>query len=271
MMESLPWRDGQLTYSQAGKGTPVILVHGFCEDSYIWEDLRSDLLEENYRVICIDLPGFRRSTPQGDRIEDYAAAVLAVAEELKLDPFVLLGHSMGGYTALAVAEQAPQRLLGLGLLHSHPYADPPEKQASRLKSVDFIERYGHEMYVKQLVPKLFAPRYAMSHRFLVDKLIFRAARYPLAGIANALRAMAARPDRSAVLSEMTCPVLFINGELDEAVPEDYRRDQLPLPALAQIHTFSKVAHMGLFEAAREVELAVRQFVAFCEECQAAGG
>lgn len=267
MMDSLRWRDGQLNYSQAGKGTPVILVHGFCEDSYIWEDLRRDLLEENYRVICVDLPGFRHSTPQGDRIADYAEAVLAVATELKLEQFVLLGHSMGGYTALAVAEQKPECLLGLGLIHSHPYADSPEKGESRLKSVTFIERYGHEMYVKQLVPKLFAPRFAMSHRFLVDKLIFRAARYPLAGIANALRAMAARPDRSGVLSDLACPVLFINGELDEAVPENFRRDQLPLPAKAQIHTFPKVAHMGMFEAAREVELAVRKFVAFCEESQ----
>ena len=266
MMDSLPWHDGHLNYSQAGRGTPVVLIHGFCEDSYIWEDLQQDLLEEQYRVVRVDLPGFRRSTPHGNRIETYAAAVLAVADELKLDRFVLIGHSMGGYTALAIAERAPERLLGLGLVHSHPYADTPEKKADRLKSVEFIERYGHEMYVKQLVPKLFASRYAMSHRFLVDKLIFRAARYPLAGIVHALQAMAHRPDRSAVLAEIGCPVLFINGELDEAVPENYRRDQLPLPAVAQIHTFPKVAHMGMFEAAREVELAVRQFLAFCEEC-----
>ncbi len=269
MMESLSWQGGQLYYSQAGRGTPVLLVHGFCEDSYIWEDLQRDLLEENCRVIRVDLPGFRHSTPHGDRIENYAEAILAVADELKLAQFILLGHSMGGYAALAVAEQSPERLLGLGLVHSHPYADTAEKQASRLKSVQFIERYGHEMFAKQLVPKLFARRYAMSHRFLVDKLIFRAAGYPLEGIANALRAMAARPDRSAVLAELDCPVLFVNGELDEAVPEGYRQDQLALPAVAQIHTFSKVAHMGMFEAARDVELAVRQFVAFCEECQAA--
>lgn len=253
----------EVAYDIEGKGRTVVLLHGFCEDSYVWEDFRQDLLEEQYRVVRIDLPGFGRSTAGPETISDYARAVLAVADQAGLDDMVLIGHSMGGYTALAVAEMAPDRLRGLGLFHSHPYADSSEKKAARLKAVSFIERLGHQVYVKQQIPTLFAPRYVSSHPFMVDKLIFRASRYPRQGIINALHAMRNRPDRSEVLRNLNCPVLFINGQLDRAVSEQDRQAQLALPAVSHIHVYDRVSHMGMFEATRPTQLALRQFAEFC--------
>ncbi len=247
-----------------GKGFPVVLLHGFCEDSRIWEDFKHDLLEENYRVITIDLPGFGESeVVRPASIQYYAEAVLAVLDAKKLNEVIVIGHSMGGYTALALAEMAPKRLRGLGLFHSHPYADSEDKKGARHKQIDFINRQGHQLYVKQLVPKLFASSYGLSHPFDLDKLIHRAARYQAEGIIAGLEAMAKRPDRSEVLRQSACPVLFIVGEEDTAVPAEASRDQLSLPAVADINVLEKVAHMGMIEARRKTQLMVRQFIAFC--------
>ncbi|RMF00863.1 MAG: alpha/beta hydrolase [Bacteroidetes bacterium] len=254
----------KLSYELLGKGPTVVLLHGFCLDSRVWQDFKQDLLEENYRVLTIDLPGFGASeTANEASISVYAAAVLSVVEAEKLHNLVLIGHSMGGYTALAVAEQAPELLSGLGLFHSHPYADTPAKQEARYKQVEFVQRMGHPLFVKQLIPKLFAEQYARSHPFDVDKLIHRAARYPEKGITDGLLAMAKRPDRSALLKNCPVPVLFIVGAQDTAVPAEFSRKQLALPPVADIHILPKVGHMGMIEAPRQTQLIVRRFADFC--------
>ena len=60
-MKLITYQDQKIAYKAEGKGTAVALVHGFCEDSSIWEEFRLDLLEENYRIVRIDLPGFGKS------------------------------------------------------------------------------------------------------------------------------------------------------------------------------------------------------------------
>jgi pimeloyl-ACP methyl ester carboxylesterase len=263
-MRHTEYQGKTVTYRVEGKGEPVVLIHGFCEDSRVWEDFKTDLLEEHYRVIMVDLPGFGKSAPLPEpTIAHYAGAVWAILDDLGIERSVVIGHSMGGYTALAMLEQQPGRLLGVGLFHSHPYADAPEKKEDRLKQVEFIERMGHQLYVKQLVPKLFAPRYVQSNPFDIDKIVHRAARFPAAGITGGLQAMAARPDRSQVLESAQQPVLFIVGQLDQAIPADHSTAQLALPRVASIHVLPKVSHMGMFESCRPTQLMVRQFVDFC--------
>ena len=79
--------------------------------------------------------------------------------------------------------------------------------------------------------------------------------------------MANREDRAAVLSEINCPILFIVGGEDTAVPPEASRKQLALPAVAEIHVLEKVGHMGMIEASRQTQLMVRQFVEFCLKFQ----
>lgn len=260
-MQYMTYQGKQLCYYASGKGRTLVFLHGYCEDSTIWNDIAEEL-EIDYQVVRIDLPGFGRSEaweePWG--MEAMAQAVHAVLEHLRVSSFILLGHSMGGYVSLSLAEQYPGMLEGLAMLHSHPYADKEEKKEQRYKEIEFIEEHGTAIYVKQLIPRLFAPNFARHNLFLVDKLIHRAARYPMRGLTNALHAMAKRPDRSGVLRDIACPVLFVNGGLDEAVPESYRLEQLALPARAQILDFPQVAHMGMFEAEQSFLRGIRAFI-----------
>ncbi len=270
-MKYISFREKKVAYTSKGKGPTVILIHGFCEDGSMWDEFKQDLLEEKYRVVCIDLPGAGKSEAMtGLPIEGMADVVHAVVEELKLDKFVLIGHSMGGYVSLAYAAKHADHLLGLGLFHSHPYADTPEKKEARQKGIDFIGRQGHVLYVKQLIPNLFPPVFVRSNAFLIEKLTFRATRYPKAGIINALQAMKDRPDQSAVLSELQVPVLFIIGGQDTAIPSDTSMEQTHLPSIAQVHILEKVGHMGQFEARKATQSMVRQFADFCMDYEKKG-
>ncbi|MCI5081421.1 MAG: alpha/beta hydrolase [Saprospiraceae bacterium] len=263
-MKHISWNNQEIAYSIEGKGNVVVLLHGFCGDSFIWKDFKHDLLEENFKVICIDLPGFGGSSLMSEpSIEKMADAVHAVLTEVNSKDFVLFGHSMGGYVSLSYLEKYPERLRGIGLIHSHPFGDQPEKQKARDKGIDFIKKYGHQLYVKQLIPTLFAPKVVASNPFLVDKLVFRASKYQPQGIIDALTAMKNRPDRSHVLENAEVPVFFLIGEKDQTIPTELSLEQTHLPKLASIHIMPKVAHMAMFENEKQCQIQIRKFADYC--------
>ena len=167
-MKFISFRNKKVAYQSEGRGLTVVFLHGFGEDSRVWEDFTADLLEENYRVVVIDLPGQGKSeTLEEMTVENMAEAVAAVVNKLQLELFVLIGHSMGGYVSLAFAEKYPQLLAGLSLFHSHPYADSDEKKANRQRSIEFVRDNGTVIFIKQLLPKLFSEKFANSKWFFI--------------------------------------------------------------------------------------------------------
>jgi pimeloyl-ACP methyl ester carboxylesterase len=264
-MQSIDFQGRKVAYTvNNSKGMVAVFLHGFCEDSSMWDDFIEAF--EEFQVVRVDLPGFGGSdVVEGISIQGMASRVMAVIDHLKIEKYFLIGHSMGGYTALEVAKQRPDQILGFGMFHSHPFADSDDKKQSREKALEFIGKNGHELYVKQLLPSLFAPNFAKSHTYLVDKMILRASKFPKLGITTALEAMKNRPDNSDVLRNIQCPVLFIIGELDQSVPLDISVEQTHLPAIAEIHIMPKVGHMGMIRSERETQLIVHKFMEFCLE------
>ena len=260
-MPLLQHNNHQLHYTDTGAGPALVFIHGFCEDSGMWDGLAAHF-KDRYRVICIDLPGFGRSEAVKDiSIKGMAEAVHAVVKALQPGPVALLGHSMGGYTALAYAEAWSGEVSALGLIHSHPFPDDEEKKENRAKSMEFVERNGSAPYVKPLIPSLFAPDFAAAHPEIIQPLIDRASQYDPEGIRAALNAMRLRPDRSEVLRKAAFPVLFVIGTEDQAIPTELSRQQTALPPVAAIHYLEGVGHMGMFEAEKEVQDILEKFLA----------
>ena len=192
-------------YKTTGKGLPVVLIHGFAEDSTIWNN-QVEFLKNDYNLILPDLPGSGKSglieaplslvvedpdnfggeglglravgqTPLsfgeglGVRsivIEDYAACIKQILVEEKIDRCIMIGHSMGGYITLAFAEKYPESLMSLGLFHSSAYADDTAKKETRKKAITFIEANGAEAFLKTSIPGLF---YNQGNSKLADALI----------------------------------------------------------------------------------------------------
>ena len=249
-------------YQIYGHGLPLVLLHGFCEDNRIWEHWRHRF--PGCQLIRIDLPGFGQ-TPINEAysITEMARSVAVALNQAGIQKCILIGHSMGGYVGLAFASLYPDRLIGLGLFHSHPYADTPETKEARLKRKQFVEQNGSAPYVRQVIPGLFAPESVDLHPNTIEELIRRAEHYPARGITNALQAMHDRPDRSEVLEDLAVPVLFIVGKKDQAVPEAFSMKQLGLPNISAIHIDEEVGHMGMFEAAESCLQKIKAFIHLC--------
>ncbi len=171
----------------------------------------------------------------------------------------MMSYSMGGYVSLEYAKNHGKTLRGLGLFHSHPFADTEDTAKNRQRSIDFIQKNGHIYYVKQLIPKLFNANYARSNQLQLDKLILKAIRIQPVSIINALNAMLNRNDNSEILTTLACPLLSIIGEDDKLVPAN-NIEQAGFATITNLHYLKKVGHMGMFEAKRKCERIVRHFV-----------
>jgi pimeloyl-ACP methyl ester carboxylesterase len=250
----------ELSYSTEGSGPALVFLHGFCEDASIWDSFAAPF-RENYRVICMDLPGFGRSAPApGIGIDGMAEAVKQTLDGLRVSSMTLIGHSMGGYVALAYAKRWPESLHALGLFHSHPYADSEEKKEARLKSADFVRRNGSAPFVAQLIPSFFAPAFARANPGVVRQLVQQAAAYDPEGVASALDAMRLRGDLSEILQNAVFPVLFLIGAEDQAIPSELSKRQTTLPPVASIHYLQDVGHMGVLEAPEATQGILRNFL-----------
>jgi pimeloyl-ACP methyl ester carboxylesterase len=264
-MQIFDYQGKKIAYYLNGEnnGTPVVLIHGFCEDSRLWDEWLDFVPQRLY--LRIDLPGSGFSDLWEDlSIEKMAEAVDAVLGHLGIGQCILVGHSMGGYVSLAFAEQHPDKLLGLCMFHSHPFADSEEKQAGRDKAIQFIQKNGHILYVRQTIPALFIYDYSKGYQMEVNKLIHNATYFAPEAIIASLLAMRNRPDRSEVLKNIQCPVLFFIGKHDTAVPYDLSMQMVHLPNLAVIHLLNTVGHMGMYSAQRETAKVFKQFLAKLE-------
>ncbi len=247
-------------YQINGKGLPVVLLHGFCEDHRVWEmfyDRFSDC-----QLICIDLPGFGQSTLANiPDLMHYADMIAALLRKIDVNKCILIGHSMGGYISLAFAEKYEHMLLGLGLFHSSPYPDAASKKEKRNKEIQFIERNGHQPYIAQIIPKLFPTDYPADP--IINQLINRAQQYNLKGIQHGLEAMMNRPDRSLILENLSCPFLVVAGEKDIVVPINKSIQFASLPDISVMHFLPDVAHMGMFEVPEKCVDIFAEFIDFC--------
>ncbi len=261
-MKQLLSRTYNIHYSDVGQGKTLVFLHGFCEDLRMWEELTAAF--EEYRIVCIDLPGFGKSDPvAGLSIRGMAEKVKEVLDHLNIDRCLLFGHSMGGYVSLAFAERYPECLEGMALIHSHPYADTAGAKVERNRSIDFIRRNGHLQYVRQLVLRLFPPAFAEAHPDLLNTLSERASGYSSEGIIGGLYAMRDRLDRSEVLEQLTIPVLLIIGRDDVIVSPDFSLAQTALPSIGSIHLLDNIGHMLMFENPNLAQRLIQDFIDFC--------
>ncbi len=237
----------------------LVLLHGFCEDSRIWEPLIPHL-PASVKVFAPDLPGFGSAADVSvePSIEAYARYVYDQCHDLA--KAVVIGHSMGGYVSLALAEKYPAFIAGLGLCHSHPFADSEEKVRNRHKAVAFIRENGTTKFLSAFLPTLFAPDFARANPGLIETLYQRTLAYKAGGIINATIAMAKRKDRQAVLQTARYPVFFLLGRQDTALPLSMGLTQLSLAEEASIHIFDNSGHMAMFEEPEKTVEALLEFL-----------
>ncbi len=250
-----------LSYITKGNGEAVLWIHGFGEDSRVWDGY-ADSFADKYLNIIPDLPGFGKSendqTPTS--IDEMAKAIKVALDDENVKQVSVIGHSMGGYIALALVALYPGLVTRLCLFHSQPFADDTAKKAARKKVIDFIEKNGLESWMKEFYPALFAEKNKKAMAPFVEKLYNQGIQYKPSSVINATWAMINRPDRTSVLEQFAGPVLFIVGNDDKAIPEDNSIDQLSMPDTSFAELLENVAHMGMYEAPNETKKAIDELL-----------
>jgi pimeloyl-ACP methyl ester carboxylesterase len=261
--KSTSYQSASIFYRVIGQGKPVILIHGFGEDSAIWNKQIEFLsaTKDQYQLIVPDLPGTGKSELIDDMsIEGMAETIKAILQEENISNCVVIGHSMGGYITLAFAEKYPQLLSAFGLFSSSAFADNEEKKAARLKSIAFVKNNSAYEFLKTSIPGLFGEIFAKENQPAIDKLVERSKQFSAAAIIKYYEAMIARPDRTEVLKTFAGPILFIIGEHDKAIPFDQSMQQCYLPAQSHVHILRNSAHMGMWEETQKANDALLNFL-----------
>ncbi|MFT5848557.1 MAG: pimeloyl-ACP methyl ester carboxylesterase [Psychroserpens sp.] len=207
-------------YEDEGRGSPIILLHGFLENSTMWKEIKPVLLKDN-RVICIDLLGHGQTQCLGyvHTMSDMAEAVLAVLNYLELETYTLIGHSMGGYVALALADKNPIKIKGLCLMNSTFYADDDDLKALRKKANRMVQTH-YESMVRMSVANLFSSESSVTHKKEIDKVIEQALETSPQGYIAGQEGMLLREDKFEFFKNLDAEKLIVIGRKDPVVKVD---------------------------------------------------
>jgi 3-oxoadipate enol-lactonase len=254
-----------LHYTEQGQGMPLVLLHGYPLSSVIWHEQRRRL-GDHFRVITPDLRGHGQSpAPLGVyHMELMARDVLALLDSLTVKKAVIMGHSMGGYVALAAWKIAPERFLALGLIASHAAPDSEEARQNRYKTADRVAVEGSKVVADTMTPRLFAPG-VPAEESIVEQVHTMILNTRPDGIIGALKGMAARPDSSAILPNLNIPVLLVAGDKDQII--SLARAEATAAAIpnATLVTVENAGHLPMLEQPQATTMAIRNFLAEISE------
>ena len=252
------YKNTKISYSDQGKGTAVVLLHGFLENKTMWDAFIPEL-SKKYRIITIDLLGHGETECLGyvHSMEDQADMIHAVLHELKIRKSVLVGHSMGGYAALAFAEMYPDYLKGLFLLNSTSRADSPERKTNRDRAIKAVKQ-NYTNFVRMSIANLFSEDNRERLAKEIEKVKLEALKTPLQGIVASLEGMKIRKDREVLLHFAPYPIQLILGKKDGVLIYDENIDQIE-GTKVELTTFPD-GHMSHIENETELKKVLVDFL-----------
>lgn len=253
----------KVAYTDTGKGRVLVLLHGFLGSHAVWDEFVKKL-SKRFRVIAIDLPGHGKTPAIAyyHSMELLAQCVKSVLDQVGVRRYVLAGHSMGGYTALAFAELFPENIVGICLFNSTSYADSEAKKKDRERVIRLVKK-EHKHYVAEVISSLFAPENVKKHSAEVEKVKQIAGQVSKQSVINSLEGMKERKSRDLILKFAEYPVQFIIGKKDSVIPFESMYAQMGLCKYPFVVMLEESGHMGFYESPRET---LKELASFTDRC-----
>ena len=249
-MNQLFYKNTKISYSDTGKGNAVVLLHGFLENQTMWRDLVPEL-SKKHRIITIDLLGHGETECLGyvHSMEDNADIVNAVLSKLRIRKAVFVGHSMGGYVALAFAEMFPEKVKGLILQNSTSKADSEERKTNRDRAIKAVKK-DYTTFIRLSIANLFNPDNRERLTDEIENVKLEALKTPLQGVVASLEGMKIRKDRAVLLHLTPYPKMLILGEKDPVLNYEDLREQIENTAVKLVTIAD--GHMSHIENRKEL-------------------
>ena len=257
-MKFITYKNTKISFTDYGKGTAVVLLHGFLENKTMWDKYVS-ALSKSHRVISIDLLGHGETECLGyvHTMEDQADVIFAVLISLRIRKIVFVGHSMGGYVALAFAELYPDYVKGLFLLNSSSRADSDERKINRDRAIKAVKQ-NHTNFVRISIINLFSEDNREVLAKEIEKVKLQALKTPLQGIVASLEGMKIRKDREVLLHFAPYPIQLVLGKKDGVLIYDDTIDQIE-ETKVELTTFPD-GHMSHIENEKELKIVLLEFL-----------
>lgn len=242
-------------------GKCVVLLHGYLESLLVWEDFVPYLYKE-VRVVTLDLPGHGISVVTGTvhTMEFLADTVAEALKSLGIGRCTLVGHSMGGYVALAFCERHPEMLDGLVLLSSTPNPDTPEKAENRRREIAVVQAGKKDMLAHVAPAAGFAEQNRTRMQDAIEDLTEQVFITEDEGIVALLGGMIARKDQNGMLRTSKVPQLFILGKKDNYIPFETAEKMVAEHPQAKVVWLENSGHMGFLEEPETTANAILGFV-----------
>lgn len=223
-MLTFSFKNTQISYTETGTGKPIIFLHGFLENKTMWIDFLP-VLSKNNQIITVDLLGHGHSDCLGyiHTMETQAEMIFALMNELKIKKASFVGHSMGGYIALAFTEMYPKMITRLVLLNSTSYEDSEDRKANRDRAIKAVKQ-NYTSFVRLSIGNLFSEKNREILVEDIENVRNEALKTPLQGIIAALEGMKIRKDRFFILQEAKFPITLILGKQDPVL--NYQENML---------------------------------------------
>ncbi|MGM0479431.1 MAG: alpha/beta fold hydrolase [Bacteroidota bacterium] len=246
-----------LNYRIVGRGCPVLFLHGFLEDRTMWDFLSNSL--PGHQLILVDLPGHGASShsPDVHSINEMARAVARLLEALKLETCSCVGHSLGGYVGLELAESFPSLVSKLVLLNSHPWSDSPSKKRERERVAAVVAK-NKSLFLETAIPNLYVD--PTQHQKHIRDLIESARELPAEKIMAVIHAMRKRPNSVESLRKKGQNALIIHGKKDPLIDTEKMINSFESTE-NQLMILPRAGHMSHQESSAEVVAILRRFLA----------
>lgn len=242
--------DGYSThYIEKGEGEPVILIHGFLYDSYMWNK-NIDALADKFKVYAIDLWGFGYSTrdPMDYGYQLYANQLLKFMDALDIQKASLIGQSMGGGTSIFFSVNHRDRVNKLILVDPAGMPNPLPligKITNLPKIGEFLLRLKSDFYRKMVLSTTFI----YDKEFVTESYFENVTRFhKIKGTIEILLKILRKQffhtlsDEIHRLGEMDVPILIIFGRQDKAVPLERGKEMHNILRGSRLEIFENAGH-----------------------------
>lgn len=239
----------------------VVLLHGYLESMLVWDEF-VDLLKKDLRVVTLDLPGHGVSMINGEvhTMEYLADCVALTMDALGIDKYSVVGHSMGGYVALAMLDKYAKHLENITLLSSTTSADSQEKCDRRRREIELIKA-GKKNTLARLVPHVgFAAQNVNRLKDYIEDIRELILISEDEGVIAILGGMIERKSRGEQLRDSGIPHLFIFGRHDYYIPQEVADEMIEQDPNAKVIWLEESGHMGFYEEPKKCAEAILNMI-----------
>jgi pimeloyl-ACP methyl ester carboxylesterase len=251
----------EMAYEDVGRGTPLVLLHGFPFDRSMWRG-QARGLGAACRVITPDLRGLGETPLGGGAVTmgEMAEDVAALLDESGLRTVVLGGLSMGGYVAFEFLRRFPERVRALVLADTRAQPDTDEARRTREETARRVLNEGMASVIDTMLPKLLSAATRERNPEVVERVRALMLATTPEGAAAALRAMAVRRDQRDLLPSILVPTLVIVGAEDSVTPPEDAEAMCAKIDGSRLVRIDGAGHMSNVERPEEFNRALAEFI-----------